>query len=213
MIVRIQRGMSASPRKRTNGQTRPQHSQKNWHSHRSILGPGEGHEAHKGNGAHPRFTWRDLFNHGELLWRFNGPQRHDKPPTHFELFNQRRRDMPKCGRDDYCVERTAFQPSVITVADFDAHVVMLATRHAVPTISAYQEFTAAGGLMSYGGSIVAASHQAGISAGRILNGEKPADLPVMQSTKVSLTINLKTAKALGLEVPITLQAGADEVIE
>src|SRR5262249_34126591 len=90
----------------------------------SILGPGEGHEAHEGNGAHPRFTWRDLFNHGELLWRFNGPQRHDKPATHFELFNQRRRDMPKCGRDDYCVERTAFQPSVITVADLDAHIVI-----------------------------------------------------------------------------------------
>src|SRR5215471_9304815 len=102
----------------------PQHSVKNWHSHRSILGPGEGHEAHEGNGAHSRFTRRDLFNHGELLWRFNGPQRHDKPATHFELFNQRRRDMPKCGRDDYCVERTAFQPSVITVADFDAHVVI-----------------------------------------------------------------------------------------
>src|SRR6516162_11278086 len=93
-------------------------------SHSSILGPGEGHEAHEGSGAHPRFTWRDLFDHGELLWRFNGPQRHDKPATHFELFNQRRRNVPNCSRDDYCIERTAFPPSVITVADLDAHVVI-----------------------------------------------------------------------------------------
>src|SRR5919198_133 len=105
---------------------------------------------------------------------------------------------------------------IVAALPFISHIEQLAAltlRHAVPAIFPFREFPAAGGLMSYGTDLADTYRLAGVYTGRILKGEKPADLPVVQSTKVELILNLKTAKALGITVQLPLSGRADEVIE
>jgi putative tryptophan/tyrosine transport system substrate-binding protein len=98
-------------------------------------------------------------------------------------------------------------------SDHEAELAALTIRHAVPAIDLYRDFPAAGGLMSYGSDVLDSYRLAGVYTGRVLKGENPSELPVVQATKFELVINLKTAKALGLTVPMSLLGRADEVIE
>ena len=151
-VSRVQPPIAISIRSATDGRTclrsakqlsaRRSFPEELWCCRHSILGAGKGHELYEDNGTHPRLTRVDLFDNGELLWRIGRPQGHDEAATHFELLDQRWRDMPKCGCDDDCVERTAFRPSLITVADLDTHIVI------TELSSTFAAASASGGIIS-----------------------------------------------------------------
>jgi putative tryptophan/tyrosine transport system substrate-binding protein len=137
--------------------------------------------------------------HGVELVTFNA-SRPSEIDTAFSDLVQQRADALQVSSDGF----------LLTHPD---QIVALAGHHAVPTIYAWPQYPVVGGLMSYGTNIHDAWRQAGIYTGRILKGERPADLPVQQATKIELVINLKTAKTLGITIPLSLLGRADEVIE
>jgi hypothetical protein len=113
----------------------------------------------------------------------------------------------------YAPQLAAFLKGLGETGYVDGRNVTIEYRYAVPAIFENREFTVAGGLTSYSGSIIEAYRLAGVYTGRVLKGDKPIDLPVLQATKVELFINLKTAKALGITVPLPLSGRADELFE